>query len=107
MELLKIEWDDSIFSFLKMLVDTLINDFQDLNNGGFYFTSKDHEKLIYRPKSYMDESLPSGNSVAIDVLMEIYELTGESKYISAVENALKSAHDSLTRSSFSHCSLLL
>ena len=83
-----------------MLVDTLINDFQDLNNGGFYFTSKDHEKLIYRPKSYMDESLPSGNSVAIDVLMEIYELTGESKYISAVENALKSAHDSLTRSSF-------
>ena len=107
LELLKIEWDDNNFSFLIMLVDTLINDFQDLNNGGFYFTSKDHEKLIYRPKSYMDESLPSGNSVAIDVLMEVYELTGESKYINAVENALKSAHDSLTRSSFSHCSLLL
>jgi uncharacterized protein YyaL (SSP411 family) len=107
LELLKIEWDDSIFSFLKILVDTLINNFQDLDNGGFYFTSKDHEKLIYRPKSYMDESLPSGNSIATDVLVEIYELTGESKYISAVENTLKSAHDSLTRSSFSHCSLLL
>ena len=107
LELLKIEWDDSKFSFLIMLVDILINDFQDLNNGGFYFTSKDHEELIYRPKSYMDESLPSGNSVAIDVLLEIYELTGDNKYISAVENALKSAHDSLTRSSFSHCSLLL
>ena len=107
LELLKVEWDDNNFSFLIKLVDTLINDFQDLKNGGFYFTPKDHEKLIYRPKSYMDESLPSGNSVAIDVLMEVYELTGESKYLSAVENALKSAHDSLTRSSFSHCSLLL
>ena len=55
----------------------------------------------------MDESLPSGNSITIDVLMELYELTGESRYIEAVEKTIKSAHDSLNRSTFSHCSLLL
>ena len=106
-ELLKIEWNDSNLDFLIKLTDTIINDFQDHDNGGFYFTSVNHEELIYRPKSYMDESLPSGNSVAVDVLSELYELLGERKYIDAVESTIKSAHDSLDRSSFSHCSLLL
>ncbi len=106
-ELLKIEWRDSNFDFLIKLTDILMNDFQDHDNGGFYFTSLNHEELIYRPKSYMDESLPSGNSVVVDVLSELYELLGESRYIDAVENTIRSAHDSLDRSTFSHCSLLL
>ena len=107
LEILKIDWDNSYFDFLIKITDVLINDFQDKENGGFYFTSDNHEELIYRPKSYMDESLPSGNSIAIGVLMELYELTGLTKYIEAVENAINSAHDSLNRSNSSHSSLLL
>ena len=107
LEILKIEWNNSYFDFLIKITDVLINDFQDKENGGFYFTSDNHEELIYRPKSYMDESLPSGNSIAIGVLMELYELTGLTKYIEAVENAINSAHDSLNRSNSSHSSLLL
>jgi uncharacterized protein YyaL (SSP411 family) len=107
LEILKIEWDNSYFDFLIKTTDVLINDFQDKENGGFYFTSDNHEELIYRPKSYMDESLPSGNSIAIGALMELYELTGLTKYIEAVENAINSAHDSLNRSNSSHSSLLL
>ena len=106
-ELLKIEWSNSNFNFLIQLTDILINDFQDQKNGGFYFTSKNHEKLIYRPKSYMDESLPSGNSIAVYVMSQLYELLGETQYIEAVEKTIKSAYDSLKRSTFSHCSLLL
>ena len=107
LEILKIEWDNSYFDFLIKITDVLINDFQDKENGGFYFTSDNHEELIYRPKSYMDESLPSGNSIAIGALMELYELTGLTKYIEAVENAINSAHDSLNRSNSSHSSILL
>ena len=107
LEILKIDWNNSYFDFLIKITDVLINDFQDKENGGFYFTSDNHEELIYRPKSYMDESLPSGNSIAIGVLMELYELTGLTKYIEAVENAINSAHDSLNRSNSSHSSLLL
>tara|TARA_X000001036_G_scaffold84357_1_gene76365 strand:- start:2123 stop:4126 length:2004 start_codon:yes stop_codon:yes gene_type:complete len=107
LEILKVEWNDSNFEFLIKITDILIKDFQDIKNGGFYFTSDNHEELIYRPKSYMDESLPSGNSITIGVLMELYELTGDTKYFDAVENAIKSAHDSLNRSSSSHSSLLL
>ena len=106
-EFLKIDWNEKDFSFLKNLTDSLINNFQDKENGGFYYTSDTHEELIYRPKSYMDESLPSGNSIATEVLSELYELTGNSKYIEAVDKSISSAADSINRSKFSHCSLYL
>ena len=107
LEILKIDWNNSYFDFLIKITDVLINDFQDKENGGFYFTSDNHEELIYRPKSYMDESLPTGKRIAIGALMDLYELTGLTKYIEAVENAINSAHDSLNRSNSSHSSLLL
>ena len=106
-EFLKVEWNEKDFSFLENLTDSLINNFQDKENGGFYYTSDTHEELIYRPKSYMDESLPSGNSIATEVLSELYELTGDSKYMIAVDKSISSAADSINRSKFSHCSLYL
>jgi uncharacterized protein YyaL (SSP411 family) len=104
-EFLKIDWNEKDFSFLESLTDTLLDSFQDKENGGFYYTSDTHEELIYRPKSYMDESLPSGNSIATEVLSELYELTGNNKYIKAVDKSISSAADSINRSKFSHCSL--
>ena len=106
-EFLKIDWNEKDFSFLESLTDTLLDSFQDKENGGFYYTSDTHEELIYRPKSYMDESLPSGNSIATEVLSELYELTGNNKYIKAVDKSISSAADSINRSKFSHCSLYL
>ena len=106
-EFLKIDWNEKDFSFLESLTDTLLDSFQDKENGGFYYTSDTHEELIYRPKSYMDESLPSGNSIATEVLSELYELTGNNKYIKAVDKSINSAADSINRSKFSHCSLYL
>ena len=106
-EFLKIDWNEKDFSFLESLTDTLLGNFQDKENGGFYYTSDTHEELIYRPKSYMDESLPSGNSIATEVLSELYELTGNNKYIKAVDRSISSAADSINRSKFSHCSLYL
>ena len=106
-EFLKIDWKIEDFNFLIELVDNLLDKFQDKINGGFYFTSSDHEKLIYRPKSYMDESLPSGNSICIEVLNELYELTGNKKYFDSIDKSICSANDSINRSNFSHCSLYL
>ena len=106
-EFLKIDWNEKDFRFLESLTDILLDDFQDKENGGFYYTSDTHEELIYRPKSYMDESLPSGNSIATDVLSELYELTGNNKYIKASDRSISSAADSINRSKFSHCSLYL
>ena len=64
----------------KRLADEMITEFWDEENGGFFFTANDHEKLIVRNKDFYDNATPSGNSVAADVLLRLAKLTGEEKY---------------------------
>lgn len=62
------------------LADMMITEFWDEENGGFFFTSNDHEELIVRNKDFYDNATPSGNSVAADVLLRLAKLLGEDKY---------------------------
>lgn len=64
----------------KRLADAMITEFWDEENGGFYFTSNDHEELIVRNKDFYDNATPAGNSVAADVLLRLSKLYGEEKY---------------------------
>ena len=45
--------------------------------GGFFFTAREHERLIHRPKPGHDHATPSGNAVAAWVLGRLHALTGE------------------------------
>ena len=51
--------------------------FFDKEGGGFYLYAKDGESLIGRPKETDDGALPSGNSIALAVLLWLFKLTGE------------------------------
>ena len=62
------------------LTDTMIEEFWDTNDGGFFFTGKSHENLIVRSKDYFDNATPSGNSVAAGVLLRLTVLTGKENY---------------------------
>ena len=53
----------------RQLVDQVIARFSDHENGGFFDTPIDHEKLITRPKDLFDNATPGGNSVMADVLL--------------------------------------
>ena len=64
----------------RRLADIMIDEFWDKENGGFYFTSHDHESLIIRNKDFTDNATPSGNSVAADVLLKLSKITGEKSY---------------------------
>ncbi len=64
----------------KRLADAMITEFWDEENGGFFFTSNDHEELIVRNKDLYDNATPSGNSVAADVLLKLAKFFGEEKY---------------------------
>ncbi len=55
--------------------------FWDDREGGYFFTSQDHEKLIARAKEYRDSAMPSGNTVSVGNLMNLYEVTSESSYL--------------------------
>ena len=62
------------------LVEQILTRFIDEENGGFFDTPSDHEKLITRPKDLFDNATPSGNSVTCDVLLRLALLFGEQRY---------------------------
>jgi uncharacterized protein YyaL (SSP411 family) len=62
------------------LADVMIDEFWDKENGGFYFTSHDHEELIIRNKDLTDNATPSGNSVAADVFLRLSKIVSDEKY---------------------------
>ncbi|MDG1463335.1 MAG: thioredoxin domain-containing protein, partial [Gammaproteobacteria bacterium] len=87
-ELLQQRWDNDHLQFAIWLADQILERFEDKINGGFFFTANDHEKLLYRPKSFSDDSMPSGNAVAALALNRLGYLLGESRYIQAAERTL-------------------
>ena len=87
--LLSARWRDSDLSFAIALADVLIEHFEDPDKGGFFFTANDSERLIQRQKTFVDDSLPSGNGTAVRALLELGRLICETRYIEAAERALR------------------
>ena len=48
--------------------------FLDREAGGFFFTAKDSEKLIFREKKIQDNVVPAGNSVAVMDMLRLSEI---------------------------------
>ncbi|KPK66901.1 MAG: thioredoxin [Gemmatimonas sp. SG8_38_2] len=64
----------------RELGELMMRHFRDTKNGGFFDTSDDHEELIHRPKDLQDNAVPSGNSMAVTVLLKLSLLTGNGEY---------------------------
>ena len=91
LELLQARWSTEHLEFAITLADTLLEHFEDTENGGFYFTANDSEELIHRPKPLADESVPSGNGIAAFGLQRLGFLLGETRYLDAAERTLCAA----------------
>ena len=57
--------------------------------GGLFATGEDAERLISRPKDLMDNPSPSGNSLAAESLLTLGQLTGEARWWSLAEDAVR------------------
>ncbi|MDT8383672.1 MAG: thioredoxin domain-containing protein [Gammaproteobacteria bacterium] len=88
LSLLEARWRDEDFALLQALIEVVLTHFA-AQNGGFYFTADDHERLIQRPRPWMDEATPSGNGVAAQVLLRLGVLLGETRYLAAAEATLR------------------
>ncbi|HAR63861.1 MAG: thioredoxin domain-containing protein [Candidatus Margulisiibacteriota bacterium] len=55
----------------------LISHYWDKDNGGFFMTADDGEILYVRQKELYDNAIPSGNSVAMLVLIMLSRMTGD------------------------------
>src|SRR6185437_4687494 len=59
-----------------------------------------------RSKTFNDESVPSGNGVAVSVLCRLGFLLAEPRYLEAAERTLKAAWTSMERYPQAHLTLL-
>ncbi len=65
--------------------------FSDPQQGGFFFTADDHEKLPARMKDWIDASVPSSNAMAATALIRLGKLTGHSELLEAARHTLQAA----------------
>ena len=89
LELLQTEFRSADLHFATRLADALLERFEDTQNGGFFFTSHDHEALIQRNKTGHDNATPSGNGIAAQCLLRLSKLTGDIRYAEAADRCLK------------------
>ncbi len=101
----QVSWNTDHLLFAVKLADEVLNSFAD-EKGGFFFTAENHEQLLYRPKSMMDEAIPSGNGVLLQNFLVLGHLLGEQPYLQAAAKILQEAWPMLLQYPSEHCSLL-
>jgi uncharacterized protein YyaL (SSP411 family) len=65
--------------------------FGDDKDGGFFFTSHDHEELFARAKNPIDNVIPSGNSVSVGNLLYLAEKLDKPEYRAKAEATIQSS----------------
>jgi uncharacterized protein YyaL (SSP411 family) len=76
-------FDDAWFAWAEELMRTAIERFV-APGGGFHDTADDADDLFTRPRSLVDNALPSGNAMAATVLADLHAFTGERRWADAV-----------------------
>lgn len=74
----------------KRLTDLMVELYGDDKQGGFFYTSNDHEKLFARSKEQYDGAQPSSNSMAARNLVRLWQKTGEERYARLAEKTFQS-----------------
>ncbi len=83
-------FEDRWLDWARELAALIVEHFTDAENGGFFDTSDDHERLIHRPRDVQDNAVPSGNAMAVTVLLKLSLLTGNGEYWSVAEESIGS-----------------
>ena len=107
LDLLRANGNARWLRFAQDTADTLLRDFADTAQGGFFFTAHDHPALPQRPKPWLDESTPAGNGIAARALQELGWLLAEPRYLEAAEAALRAGWAALSDLPQAACSLAL
>ena len=89
------------------LNDDLIRHFWDYENGGFYFTPDDGEKLLVRRKEVYDGAVPSGNSVAMLNLLRLGRLTASADFGEKAAKIGKTFYENVSQTPSAHTQLMI
>jgi hypothetical protein len=81
-------FDERWFTTARALMEYVLERFAD-PAGGFFDTSDRHERLVTRPKDVQDNAVPSGNAMAAAVLLRLHAWTGDARYRTEAERAIR------------------
>jgi uncharacterized protein len=106
LEMMQTDFRADDLAFAQKIAERLLDQFEDREHGGFFFTSHDHEKLILRDKPGHDNATPSGNGIAAFALQRLGHLIGEARYLEAAARALRLFYGAMGGHPSAHVSLL-
>ena len=106
LELLQTRWRSRDLELAQELAEVLLDQFEDSDSGGFFFTAREEEKLIHRSKTFGDESVPSGNGIAASVLIRLGYLLADTRYLDSAERTLKAGWAGIREYPQAHMSLV-
>ena len=75
----------------------MINLFWDPETSQFFDTGSDHESLIVRPRDQSDNAVPSGISMAAEVLLNLSVITDNRDYQTKAVDSLRSAREMMAQ----------
>jgi uncharacterized protein len=90
-------WDARWVREARSLADDMLERFWDEDDGIFYDTASDAEKLVVRPRDLFDNATPSGTSAAVMALLRLAELTGDHRYRAVAERVLGGSLELMAR----------
>jgi uncharacterized protein YyaL (SSP411 family) len=105
--LLQERWNPAHLDWAVELADVLLAQFEDREQGGFYFTADSEAVPIHRLRPMQDDATPAGNAVAVRALLALGHLTGEARYLDAAGRTLAAAGAEPAAHPLAHAGLLV
>jgi uncharacterized protein YyaL (SSP411 family) len=79
------------------MADAAVEWFWDEAAGAFYDTSRDHERLITRPRDVTDNAVPAGTSLAVELLLRLAALTDDGAHRRRAARVLEALAEPMAR----------
>ena len=101
-ELYEASLDPAWLAETQTLVKGMVERFWDEEGAGFFLRSREEAPLIVRSKELYDGATPSGNSMALTVLVRLARLTADATLEALARRAIEAFTPSARRAPFGH-----
>ena len=107
LELYEASFEPRYLAEAKRLASQMLERFWDDAQGGFFLRSREEPELIVRAKDAHDGATPSGNSMALHVLLRLGRITGDDRLETAARRGLETFAATVARVPFGFPQLLM
>ena len=97
LDLYALTFDRRWLDAARTIADAVDTWFWDDRIGAYFDTASDQEPLLTRPRDFTDNAVPSGTSLAVDLLLRLAELLGDSARRERATRVLESLSEPLAR----------